>query len=111
MLSALEQSGGAWLPTLLPDALPDSIVRDSGDFGVLLDVAGEPLVRIDGLSTAPSPVILFGPEGGLDASERDQLIEQGWRLARLASNTLRFETAGIAAVAVCRNLHMLGGTD
>jgi 16S rRNA (uracil1498-N3)-methyltransferase len=111
MISALEQSGGAWLPELLPDASPDEIAREPGDFAVLLDVAGEPLAGIRGLSTAASPVILFGPEGGLEAGERDALIAAGWRPARLASNTLRFETAGIAAVAVCRNLHMLGGTD
>lgn len=111
MLSALEQSGGAWLPTILPDAALPDVAREESDLPLLLDAAGEPLAGVPELSNAAAPVILFGPEGGLEASERDALIAQGWRPARLASTTLRFETAGIAAVAVCRNLHMLRRAD
>jgi 16S rRNA (uracil1498-N3)-methyltransferase len=110
-VSALEQSGGAWLPAILPDVGVSDIARDTDDLAVLLDVGGEPLGSLPGLSAAENPVILFGPEGGLDASERDALIAQGWRPASLASTTLRFETAGIAAVAICRSLHMLGRRD
>jgi 16S rRNA (uracil1498-N3)-methyltransferase len=106
MLSALEQSGGAWLPAEL-----SGVAREERDLPLLLDAAGEPLAGVPELSNAAAPVILFGPEGGLEASERDALIAQGWRPARLASTTLRFETAGIAAVAVCRNLHMLRRAD
>jgi len=111
MVSALEQSGGAWLPTILPDASVSTITRESGDLPLLLDAAGEPLGLTAGLSTATNPVILFGPEGGLETSERDALISEGWQPASLAATTLRFETAGIAAVAICRNLHMLGRPD
>lgn len=111
MVSALEQSGGGWLPAILPDVAVTDVAREADDFAVLLDVDGEPLGSLSGLSVAANPVILFGPEGGLDASERDALVAQGWRRASLASTTLRFETAGVAAVAVCRNLHLLGRHD
>jgi hypothetical protein len=46
----------------------------------------------------------LGPEGGIEPEELDSLGSLGWRKARLASTTLRFETAGIAAVAVIRSL-------
>ena len=51
--------------------------------------------------------------GGRTRAERSatSLIAQGWRPARLASTTLRFETAGIAGGrASCRNVHMLEET-
>lgn len=111
MVSALEQSGGAWLPTLLPDATVENIARTPGDLPLMLDVGGDALATIGGLSAMANPVITFGPEGGLEAQERDALIAAGWRPVSLATNTLRFETAGIAAVAVCRNLLMLGRPD
>jgi 16S rRNA (uracil1498-N3)-methyltransferase len=111
MLSALEQSAGAWLPAFLGEAPTDRIEREAHHLAILLDVDGPPLASLPGLSTAASPVILFGPEGGLETEERDALIGHGWLPATLAPATLRFETAGLAAVAVCRNLAMLRRTD
>jgi 16S rRNA (uracil1498-N3)-methyltransferase len=107
MISALEQSGGAWLPTLLPDADLDTIATPSDSARFLLDISGEPLLHDARLSTAAEPVIMFGPEGGLDPLERDTLVEAGWRPSRVATNTLRFETAGIAALAAVRAAQML----
>jgi 16S rRNA (uracil1498-N3)-methyltransferase len=97
MISALEQSGGAWLPQLLPDAPPAAIDAPSGAQRILLDVGGG-----SPGSSGTEHVIVFGPEGGLEPSERDALLSDGWSPAKLAGNTLRFETAGIAAVAVIR---------
>lgn len=110
MVSALEQSGGAWLPKILPETKLEGVTVDSGSSPILLDVSGEPLAAIVASRDTSSPVILFGPEGGLESSERELLTNQGWRLARLASSILRFETAGLAAVAVCRNMQMLEET-
>jgi 16S rRNA U1498 N3-methylase RsmE len=36
-----------------------------------------------------------------------ELEARGWRRARLASTTLRFETAGVAAIAVIRAAQLL----
>jgi 16S rRNA (uracil1498-N3)-methyltransferase len=99
MISALEQSGGAWLPARLPDCAVEGIEADRDALRVLLDRDGAPLIH---LAAARSTVLLFGPEGGLEPAEREMLIAGGWQRACLADNTLRFETAGIAAVAVVR---------
>jgi 16S rRNA (uracil1498-N3)-methyltransferase len=102
MISALEQSGGAWLPALLPDSDADHVDVGTDHSLILLDVRGQPLASALALDANRDPVILFGPEGGLDASELDSLRAAGFVGARLAPTTLRFETAGIAAVAVAR---------
>lgn len=106
MLSALEQSGGAWLPQVQPDVGFEELSFEPDERPILLDIGGAPLASLP-LSDGASPVILFGPEGGLEVSEREQLLSRGWAPARVATNTLRFETAGLTAVAVCRNLQML----
>lgn len=104
MISALEQSGGAWLPRILTDVAPEAVSIPADSTRILLDVGGEPLLRISG---GGASVVLFGPEGGLEESERDALLAGGWRAATLASTTLRFETAGVAAIAVLRGGQLL----
>ncbi len=106
MISALEQSGGAWLPHQLPDVAPPDVT--GSDVCVLLDVDGAPLLPL--VSGARECALLFGPEGGLEVEEREALLAAGWKPARLAATTLRFETAGIAATAVVRAVQMPGET-
>jgi 16S rRNA (uracil1498-N3)-methyltransferase len=113
MVSALEQSGGAWLPRMLPDADVAALAGESAedeDVRIVLDLLGDPLPSVLGLDAQRAPVILFGPEGGIEPHERAALESAGWRRARLADTTLRFETAGVAAVAVVRASHMLRET-
>jgi 16S rRNA (uracil1498-N3)-methyltransferase len=104
MVSALEQSGGAWMPTLLSDTTPGGLALANDETGFLLDAAGAPLPSLVSLPSAEAPVLLLGPEGGLEPAEVSELEEKGWRRGSLADTTLRFETAGVAAVAVCRAL-------
>jgi 16S rRNA (uracil1498-N3)-methyltransferase len=99
MISALEQSAGAWLPMRLGDAALDAIEVPRSASRILLDRDGEPLLRLAGTGET---VLLFGPEGGLEPAERASLVASGWQVAALAASTLRFETAGIAAIAVVR---------
>jgi 16S rRNA (uracil1498-N3)-methyltransferase len=47
-------------------------------------------------------VIALGPEGGLADDERQQMIDGGFIPVRVAPAVLRFETAGIAAMALAR---------
>lgn len=104
-VNALEQCGSAWLPEMLPEATLDAAL--AGDAAhtsgsrLLLDADGESLVALMGELQAPVRVAL-GPEGGLDEAERDQFLRAGWRAVSLGANVLRFETAGIAAVAIVR---------
>ena len=44
--------------------------------------------------------LLIGPEGGLESEESEACREAGFRPASLGDRTLRFETAGLAALAV-----------
>jgi 16S rRNA (uracil1498-N3)-methyltransferase len=104
MIGALEQSGGAWLPSLLPDAHFETIAAEGDPLRVLLDARGVPLRQLVSIGSSVAPVILVGPEGGLEDGEIGTLEALGWTRASLGESTLRFETAGIAAVAVCRAL-------
>lgn len=108
MIGALEQSGGAWLPSMLPDVSFDALTFGSGELPIVLDPRGEPLIGVASLSRDSHALIVFGPEGGIERDELDRLMSAGWKPATLGSTTLRFETAGIAAVAVLRAMH-LGG--
>jgi 16S rRNA (uracil1498-N3)-methyltransferase len=100
MVSALEQSGGAWLPVIHPEVdLAALLTSAPAGQRYLLDVAGESLFEHEPHGAAS---LILGPEGGLEQDERSQLIQVGWIPASLALTTLRFETAGIAATALLR---------
>ena len=106
VISALEQSGSAWLPALHDDTSLEAALEDRGAPAagdrLLLDGSGESLRGV--LDTLDAPVtIALGPEGGLTEDERAQFIRSGWRLVSLGANVLRFETAGIAALAIVRS--------
>jgi 16S rRNA (uracil1498-N3)-methyltransferase len=113
MVSALEQSGGAWLPTLYPEATVEHAIsaRPEG-LGLLLDAGAPPLLvalrdAIAERSAAAAPVasaltIVVGPEGGFEASELEAFVQAGFVVASLGAQVLRFETAGVSGVAVGR---------
>ena len=97
-VSALEQSGAAWLPVFYPDATLDrSIAITPAGTRLLLDPAGEPIA---GVAMSEPVTIALGPEGGLDPAEREQLVAAGFRPTSLGDNILRFETAAVAGVAI-----------
>jgi 16S rRNA (uracil1498-N3)-methyltransferase len=100
MKAALAQSGGAWLPTIRPDISGDDVLEAAAP-GVhfLLDAAGEPILSLP--ITAPLSIAV-GPEGGLEDDERERLALAGWMPVSLGGTTLRFETAGVAALAIAR---------
>ena len=101
MVSALEQSGGAWLPSILPDGDLESLTQEAS-LRVVMDAGGEPLLSVIGQSTADGIILLVGPEGGIEDEERALLEHAGWRRASLGASTLRLETAAVAAIAVAR---------
>jgi 16S rRNA (uracil1498-N3)-methyltransferase len=103
MIAALEQSGSAWLPQILKDTTVESIEFSRDELPIVLDASGASLASLALDMSAKSPVILVGPEGGIESDEMRRLNEAGWQRVRLAPNTLRFETAGIAAVAAIRS--------
>jgi len=98
MTSALIQSGGAWLPDMFPDASVERAVSAApAGTRLLLSRDGQPIAG----ATMREPVtIALGPEGGMEAAEQSSFEAGGFLPVRLAASTLRFETAGIAAVAI-----------
>lgn len=105
MVSALEQSGGAWLPSMYPDATVEHAIaaRPEG-VAVVMDAGAPPLLdvlrRERDLSTGVTLVV--GPEGGFEAPERAAFERGGFHPASLGASVLRFETAALAAVAAVR---------
>jgi 16S rRNA (uracil1498-N3)-methyltransferase len=100
MISALEQSGGAWLPALYPDAALDrAIAATPASTRLLLDRDGGPL--LDSRPSAPLTIVI-GPEGGFEDSEREALVAAGFAPVSIAASILRFETAAIAGLAIAR---------
>ncbi len=100
MISALEQSGGAWLPTLYPDApLDRALAAVPSGTRFVLDAGGTPMLE----ASAPAPVtIAIGPEGGLEDAELEALAAAGFRPVNIAAGILRFETAAVAGLAIVR---------
>ena len=97
MVSALEQSGGAWLPAILPDVAPSRArARRRRCCRSLLDAAGEPLASIArSFRRGKSRDTRSGPRAASNRTERDDADRDavGARCA-LGATTLRFETAG-----------------
>lgn len=99
MASALEQSGGAWLPEV--NAEIDAVDAWSIEAGcrLILDREGTPVGRA---VTADTAVFAVGPEGGFERKEIEDALRHGWSTVSLGPTTLRFETAIVAAAAVIR---------
>lgn len=110
MTAALEQSKGAWLPTVYPDAtLERAIAAASDGARFVLDGGGAPIARALSAAFAtasaggvPAVTVAVGPEGGFDDAELAMLGESGFRAVSLGRTVLRFETAAVAGLAVVR---------
>jgi 16S rRNA (uracil1498-N3)-methyltransferase len=98
MISALEQSGGAWLPAI--QSVQEVEALKPAGTALVLERGGRPLVA----HRSSGPVcVLVGPEGGIESEEVRILEGTGWRTASLGDVTLRFETAAMAAIAIARS--------
>jgi 16S rRNA (uracil1498-N3)-methyltransferase len=103
MIAALEQSGGAHLPQIYPDAnLARAIAAvPAGGTRLVLDPAATPVFDVP----VQAPITLaLGPEGGLDDAEKAELRTAGFIPVSLGPGILRFETAGSVGAAIARGL-------
>jgi 16S rRNA (uracil1498-N3)-methyltransferase len=101
MIAALTQSRGGWLPEMHPSApVARAIAAAPDGTRILLDGDADESLLAVGV-TAPV-VVALGPEGGFDPKERSEMIEAGFKPVSLVGATLRFETAGIAGLALVR---------
>ena len=97
-LEAVKQSGAAWATRVEPPVSLDALlVRETNGARWLADAEGGHAPAV--LENAPLTVAI-GPEGGFTPAERERLLASGFQGIRLATHTLRFETAAVAAAAV-----------
>ena len=93
----MKQCGSAWELTLQePQRLEDFLAQPRSGAAWLADPEGEAVVDLD-----PSqPVtVAIGPEGGFTEPESKAFQNAGFRPVSLGPYTLRFETAGLVAMA------------
>lgn len=108
MIAALLQSGGAWLPAVGREVEVGALAPADGERALLLDAAGTPLLA---LAPHDGPLLLaVGPEGGVEAAERDRLCGAGFAPASLGAGVLRFETAAIVALGALHAARAAGAT-
>ncbi len=101
MISALTQSGGAWLPVHHPDAPLERVLTAVPDGPrLLLDGAGGHFrwPELDAPVT-----IAVGPEGGIEGAERVAILDAGFTPVALSPSNLRFETAAIVGIGLARS--------
>lgn len=98
-IEACKQSRQAYVPGIESQTSPADAARSAcerGEFVLLADPAGEPLVRVP----VRHPVTLMvGPEGGFTDAERTSVQAHGAVVASLGAPILRTETASAALVA------------
>lgn len=112
MAAALEQSRGAYLPVLYPDATVEHaiaavpvgarLVMQQG--GRPMFEALTPLIAAARERRAPLPAVTMavGPEGGFEPAELEAFEAAGFVPVTLGRNILRFETAALAGLAAAR---------
>jgi 16S rRNA (uracil1498-N3)-methyltransferase len=99
MASALEQSGGAWLPEVNAEIEAADAWSIEAGCRLLFERDGNPVI---GAVTSDTAAIAVGPEGGFERKEIEDALRHGWSKVSLGPATLRFETAIVAAAAVIR---------
>jgi 16S rRNA (uracil1498-N3)-methyltransferase len=106
VLDATKQCGAVWAPTVeQPIGLTEFLSGSLRGNRWLADAAGTvPPADLD----ATPLTILVGPEGGFSPEERAAILGVGYQPVALGLNTLRFETAALAAAAVASTARLRG---
>ncbi|HVT63256.1 MAG TPA: RsmE family RNA methyltransferase, partial [Legionellaceae bacterium] len=104
-ISACEQSGRNWIPTIHP-AVPFNqyLPHCSSDYRWILSPYAQeswPSINI----AAKDLTLLIGPEGGFSPSEIEVALQSGAHSIRLGPRILRTETAAIAALSMMQLLY------
>ena len=99
-LSAVKQSGRAWLPDVME---PRGLHTALAGLARPLIVLAEPSLEVAGTAVPAVPAdaaLLVGPEGGWSTAEREALARAGAVFLRLGGRTLRADAAPLVAMAV-----------
>lgn len=73
------------------------------NYKILLDQNGSNFNELKNKIKNENILIILGPEGGLSETEKDFLINKGFIKVKISNNTLRIETAALAAAAIFSN--------
>lgn len=105
IISAMKQSGQAWLPSCTGIKSFQEILTTSADQKFICHVDHQ---NPDQLKTLAAPgksyFVLIGPEGDFRDEELKQAIDHGFIKVSLGHNRLRTETAALAA---CHTLNLI----
>ena len=106
VLEATKQCGAVWAPTVeQPVDISEFLAGSLPGNGWLADPAGVvPAADVDDTPLT----ILVGPEGGFSPEEREAIMAAGYQAVSLGLNTLRFETAALAAAAIASTGRLRG---
>ncbi|MBI2766174.1 MAG: 16S rRNA (uracil(1498)-N(3))-methyltransferase [Chloroflexi bacterium] len=104
-VEAAEQCGRLTVPVVEQPARFTGLLAGARVALVVADGAGKPWPQLlPLLPIAGRLVVAIGPEGGFTPAELEQARMAGGLFARLGPNTLRSETAAVAACALVRSL-------
>jgi len=102
-VSAIKQSGQAWLPTLNEiKPFNESLEFDGAKFIAHVDCDNQ--FHLKEAKPNGKYIVLIGPEGDFSAEEISLATGKGFKNVSLGSTTLRTETAGLAA---CHILNLI----
>jgi 16S rRNA (uracil1498-N3)-methyltransferase len=106
VLEATKQCGAVWATVVeQPVAIAEFLAGMPRRSGWLADPAGAaPAADLDNTPLT----ILVGPEGGFTPEERAAILGAGYQPVALGLNTLRFETAALAAAAIASTARLRG---
>ena len=100
VISAMKQSGKAWLPILHPLTSYPTVIQntDSNQQLFVAHLADDNRVELkDNVQAKGKYFILIGPEGDFTPEEISQALDKGFKPVMLGQSRLRTETAGIVA--------------
>jgi len=101
---ATKQSIRPWLPEVEPLVSTGTLIQRAGETRMLVlePTADAPLSAVS--ADERDLIIVVGPEGGLSATELEDLQAGGAQLVRLGTTVLRTSSAGPAALAVVNTI-------
>ena len=105
-VSAMKQSGQAWLPDLRPICPFDTILDEPCDQKYIAYVDQSNTRHLKEAPLQSNYLVLIGPEGDFTQQEIHSATGKGFQKISLGTTTLRTETAGIVA---CHTLHLING--
>jgi 16S rRNA (uracil1498-N3)-methyltransferase len=102
-ISAMKQSGQAWLPLLHPIKTFNDMMESEGD-KYIAQVDSDNHHHLKDVAKSNKYIMLIGPEGDFSPDEIAMALNNGFKKVSLGSSVLRTETAGLAA---CHILNLI----